>query len=846
VKEDEPGSARTADPDRLIAAAMDRLTANAARFDQLLHEAADECGSVPETIARAERAARFAVRHHPAAFSSTELERIVERAGLRLSSTRGSDGRRGRRGRPDVDRVLHVLTRALATGGHTRLAWNWIRHDRDRHHDVVLLAQDGLIPYDLAKLVHRRGGRVIDLTGTRAGYLNQVEAVAALAGDYDLVALHHHPHDVVPGLAFADPDLRPPIVLVNHAGRSFATGFAVAGVTAWLRPGIGSLLGSRRGIPDERTVYLPIPLAPPSSAERARAHRRRTRARLGIPADAVCLVTMAAARKYRPIDDVALPGLFARILARHPSVHVIAVGPRPDADWAPVIDATGGRIHAVGEHTSPWEFLDAGDVGVDSHPVSSETAVRDVALAGMPVVTLARWRRAAPACALDLPGPADGLLLRGETTDEFLEAIDELVADASLRRVRGAALRDAVAAEGLGTRFVQHVEAIYERVVADAPVTAAELGEASRAFDATDAFTVLTAEGPSGIPTVGQLLEPGHRPRLMPTRPELLRIRTEVGRVSRRLTARASGERVVGERPPPGPGSGLVSRAARVLYVPTPKVACTTMQWVLAGIEGAPATRASRSDGLHKDRNGTIHDAWTHGLPTLSTIERSEREAVLTSDDWLRLGLTRDPYARLASAWLQRVLVRSPESIAMGYGEPALEVLTADGAIDLRRSFRQFVDELAGPDGRFGDDPHFAPQTRCLMLGAVNYTHLADVASLPEIVTMIGERAGIPDLEAPRLNPGLPIDHRLLYDPETAAIVERHYRADFDAFGYPTMDAPTPRDPLLLDARTTALVGQLRDAHQRIADLSVVARGRRGARYALAELGKVAWRRILR
>jgi len=534
-------------PEPLVVAAHDRLTSNARRFDALLSEATGAGLSPPEIAARAERVARFGVRHHPGALAATELEHLVEQAGRRLTLTRTAARPRRVGSAPDVHRVLHVLTAARDAGGHTRLAWNWIRHDRGRRHDVVLLDQTGrLVPYQLAKHAYGSGGHVVDLTPLRTGYVRQVEALSERAATADVVVLHHHPHDPVPGLTFADPEDRPPIILVNHAGRVFATGFAVADVVAWLRPSTGDLLVTRRGMPPERTAFLPIPLTPPSSPRRAHAHRRATRARLGIPADAVVVVTMANAWKYRPIDDVALPACFADILARHPDAHVVAVGPAPDADWAPAIAATQGRIHAVGEHTDPTPYLDAADLAVDSHPVSSETAVRDVALAGLPVVSLARWRSAAPATAIDLPGPADDLLVRAATVEQLDAVVDDLLTDPAGRRGRGARLRDALAADGLGPGFVTALDALYDRVLASTPVTASELGAAHRELGAIDAYTVLTTSGPEGIPSVAQLLDAGEadpgrrRPRLVSTRPTPLRLRALVARLRHRVEARRS------------------------------------------------------------------------------------------------------------------------------------------------------------------------------------------------------------------------------------------------------------------------------------------------------------------
>ena len=167
---------------------------------------------------------------------------------------------------------------------------------------------------------------------------------------------------------FADPDRRPPVVLVNHAGRVFGTGYAVADAIAWLRPGIAGLLHPRRGIPEERMVWLPIPLTPPAPSESLARITRRTRTRLGIPAHGVCVVTMASPGKYRPIDEVSLPDLLAGATRRHGDLHVLVIGPRPQDGWSDAIAWSGGRMHVLGPRPDPRRFLAAADFAVDSAP----------------------------------------------------------------------------------------------------------------------------------------------------------------------------------------------------------------------------------------------------------------------------------------------------------------------------------------------------------------------------------------------------------------------------------------------------------------------------------------------
>jgi hypothetical protein len=386
-----------------------------------------------------------------------------------------------------------VLTDAQPTGGHTRLAWRWIRQDRQRRHDVVLLDQTGVVPLELVQATRSTGGRVTDLTLMRGGYIRQAAELVDAARPADVVVLHHHPFDVVPAFTFAGMEARPPVILVNHAGRVFAAGAGAADVVAWLRPATRDLLVPRRGVPASRLAYLPTPLDPPVDAARAGELRRRVRDEFGIPRDAVCLVTVASERKYRAVDGRSLPMILAEYMAQRPEVHLLAVGPRLRDDWARASHATEGHIRALGPRSPTGPLLAAADVAVDSFPLSSETAVREAGLMGLPILSFTRFRAVAPASAIDLPGSADDFILRADDEAAFGAVLTELVGDHGRRRELGTALRQAIADEAYGTRWVTHLDALYERALAATPMSAEELSEPERRFDALDAI-VLSSE----------------------------------------------------------------------------------------------------------------------------------------------------------------------------------------------------------------------------------------------------------------------------------------------------------------------------------------------------------------
>ena len=103
----------------------------------------------------------------------------------------------------------------------------------------------------------------------------------------------------------------------------------------------------------------------------------------------------------------------------------------------------------------------------------------------------------------------------------------------------------------------------------------------------------------------------------------------------------------------------------RVLFLPTPKAACTNVLWTLAGLAGLPPDRFDRSPLPEVSPALTVHDMnlWPDEL-RLIRYEGAERERVLAEDGWLRFSLVRDPAPRLWSGWQSKLLLREPRFAA--------------------------------------------------------------------------------------------------------------------------------------------------------------------------------------
>jgi len=258
-----------------------------------------------------------------------------------------------------------------------------------------------------------------------------------------------------------------------------------------------------------------------------------------------------------------------------------------------------------------------------------------------------------------------------------------------------------------------------------------------------------------------------------------------------------------------------VVEEAKVLYVQVFKAACTTMLWTMAGLAGVERDQLPFSTGAYVSRDMVIHDRRIHPVPTIGEVSDALRHEALTSDEWMRLGVTRDPYARLYSGWESRILLlhKGPWST---YPQPPL---VDDGrSLDVGASFRSFVASMEEHRGVWQGDFHFAQQVHLLALDEIDYTDLVTTKELSSLFVRLSDRVGHP-VDPGRLNEGLGIAYTDVYDEETARRCEQLFDQDFDRLSFSHQSFRVPRPAILVGPAYNALQ-MVRGRNQRLQDLS--------------------------
>ena len=441
------------------------LAENRARYGRLVdlvaHHAAQ--GDVEQVLRSATVAANYAWQAPTGLLSDPSLERLV------VSAVRGA-GRVTVDGTRSAGRVLHVLSEAYSTGGHTRLAWRWMSRD-PRRSDVALTHHAGPVPDELVAAVTASGGQVTDLRPGSPTLLGRATALRALIDQADLVVLHVHPFDAVVLAAVNLPGVRPPVVLEDHGDHAFWLGVGAADVVSSFRPFGQRLSAELRGVPAERSALVPLPIdALPTTVPPAEVRRG-----LGIRPDAVVAVTVAAESKMSPLGGRGMDHLLDRALTWCPQLVVLLVGAPPTGVWARLAAKYPGRLLPLGGVPDPAPYYAVADLYLESYPTRAGTSVLEAALLGVPVLAL-----------VDLPDEdllgvyqagSPGLLGQpsAATPEQYVRMVRALVADPELRAQRGAAVQAAVADAHTGPGWASALEALYQQARHSSAVDVDEL-----------------------------------------------------------------------------------------------------------------------------------------------------------------------------------------------------------------------------------------------------------------------------------------------------------------------------------------------------------------------------------
>ncbi len=224
-----------------------------------------------------------------------------------------------------------------------------------------------------------------------------------------------------------------------------------------------------------------------------------------------------------------------------------------------------------------------------------------------------------------------------------------------------------------------------------------------------------------------------------------------------------------------------ISLVNNYVYVEVPKAGCGTMKATLGGVEAArmgPAMVERVQENPH-DRMKATPFVKPFQLPTWLL------EDVLTSADFARFTVVREPASRLLSGYLEKVGQGLKQSRGI---VDDLKASTGEEIAPEDITLEQFIEVVASQASR-DQDPHWRRQADHLGLGIVDYDAVIHLEQLDASWARIGVLTGISDLQEQfycRNSTGAGARMGDYYTPDLLARVATAYAGDYEILDYPS------------------------------------------------------------
>jgi Sulfotransferase family len=279
------------------------------------------------------------------------------------------------------------------------------------------------------------------------------------------------------------------------------------------------------------------------------------------------------------------------------------------------------------------------------------------------------------------------------------------------------------------------------------------------------------------------------------------------------------------------PTSTYVSAEWKVVYVSVPKAACTSLKWMIAGLQEEDTENFHRSLSREVTSATTIHRrAKWRKTPTLHELPDTELADISPDNGWFMFTMTRHPTARIWSGWQSKLLLREPYWVER-FGEEEWMPRVPRSGDDVVEDFQRFVKSIgADPTQKVLRDRHFRQQQALIRVNTTPYSRIYDTSEFPVFLEEFeahlhglgweGELVQTRSNETP-----LPLIRPLLTR-EVMAVLEDLYAADYEKLGYADRMPAKVSDIEEFPSAAIDAVGMLVERAERIGCLAAQAQER--------------------
>lgn len=256
----------------------------------------------------------------------------------------------------------------------------------------------------------------------------------------------------------------------------------------------------------------------------------------------------------------------------------------------------------------------------------------------------------------------------------------------------------------------------------------------------------------------------------------------------------------------------------RLLYVATPKAACTTFKWWFADLIDKRNAVCVERGSNESSPDLVIHDLLGRVSPNSTGLSIEKINFVINSSDYFRFCLVRNPFSRIFSAWQSKWLLREPLQVGPYRNYPFFN-LPISNASEVALAFEAFLEHLNTFEYPNFLDPHVKSQFSLLSPDLISYSIVSKLEDSSKLCADLELHLGAA-YKSPfsfgKKNESLIAYHSDLVTDRSEALIREMYAVDFDYFEYATSKPSTTVD---LDENVLRValsaVEMLRGRHQR-------------------------------
>jgi hypothetical protein len=268
--------------------------------------------------------------------------------------------------------------------------------------------------------------------------------------------------------------------------------------------------------------------------------------------------------------------------------------------------------------------------------------------------------------------------------------------------------------------------------------------------------------------------------------------------------------------------NSYLSEKYKLLYISTPKVACTSLKWWFADLEGYAEILSKVTDSRESGPDMVVHDSFRHVAPGVAGLGPDQLAKPLVSDEYFRFAVVRNPYKRIFSAWQSKLLLREPIQ-SKAYAKCDFFHLPLKTKGDIALAFEGFLEHLSLNEAPNYIDYHWTPQVNLLRPDLITYNNISQIEDTQALSQILGKYLGpnIPDpFTSHRVNESLIPYLPFFITKRSAELIRALYVEDFQTFGYDHLP-PQAKAEISNSELEVAIqaIGLIRGRHQRLGEM---------------------------